>query len=251
MYLNSKKKIIDKKNVVILLILFLLSNQLFAQTTNFNTTVSQDTSESDSVKNQNNNVTFTLQYGLFLQADNTFNKYRSGNFAFSIFYLHKIAKWYSYGVDFSFNLSSFQITKKQADKTFPDTIVHNSENISISSLGIELFQRFNFFNKHRGKVFGKYIDMGIYGNIHLSSFYYYRNTYNRSVSNFFTKQNDVYFRSPDFLNRYDYGVIARIGMNWFSVFAKYRLSELMKPTYQKNYNYPELPNLTVGVKIIF
>ncbi len=245
-----------KKYILLLIIVFLSFNHSFSQITRFRSTINADTSETDLGKNKKNYVSFTMQYGMYFLADKTFKDFGSSNYAFSVFYQHKLADWYSYGFDFSFNFTGFQMTKKQEDKTFPDTIINNKESVSLTSFGVELYQRFNFFNKHRGEILGKYLDMGVYGNIHMSSTYYFRNIHDRHAANFFTKKNDVYFRSPDFLNKYDYGVTARIGINWFSVFARYRLSNLMKPAYQEyrlpdDYGYPELPNLQAGIKVFF
>lgn len=225
--------------------------QLTAQVQRFETTVSEDTTESDFGKNKKNGVTFVIQIGSFLQAEKTFKPYNSINYTMSVEYVHKVTEWYAYGFNFNFDGTSFAMSKKADDKSFPDTVIHHRENVSVSSLGIMLYQRFNFFNKHRGEIYGNYLDLGVYGNLHISSFYYYQDKNDLAESNFFSKKQDVYFRSPDFLNIYDYGAEARMGRNWFSVFARYRLSELMKASYKKDYNYPEMPNLVAGIRFVF
>jgi len=225
--------------------------QLSAQIQRFKTTVNNDTTESDFGKNKKNNVAFVFQMGSFLQADKTFRSYASTVVDLSLEYNHKIAEWYSYGFNFNFDMASFTMSKTPGDKIFPDTIIHHKENISITSLGIILYQRFNFFNKHRGEIYGNYLDLGIYGNIHIASFYYYQDKDSLSQSTFFSRKRDVYFRGLDFLNIYDYGVETRLGRNWFSIFACYRLSELMKPAYKKYPGYPDMPNLVTGIRIVF
>ncbi len=239
------------RKIYLLFILLATTTQLFAQTQRFETTVSNDTSETDFGKNKKNNVTFIMQMGAYILAEKTFRPYYSSFFDMSLEYNHKVSEWYSYGLDFSFDVSTFVISKTAGNKSFPDTIIHHKENVSISSLGLVLYQRFNFFNKHRGEIYGNYLDLGIYGNIHIVSSYYYQDKNNLASSNFFSGKQDVYFRSPDFLNVYDYGVTIRIGRNWFSLFARYRLSNLMKDVYKKDYSYPNLPNLAVGTRIVF
>ncbi len=237
---------------ILLLFVFLATvMQLSAQIQRFKTTVSEDTTESDFGKNKKNAVVFTMQIGSYMMSEKTFRPYYSTMFDMSLEYNHKVAEWYSYGFDFSFDVSSFVMSKTAGEKSFPDTIIHHKENVSVSSLGLVLYQRFNFFNKHRGEIYGNYLDLGVYGNIHIASFYYYQDKNNLSASTFFSKKQEVYFRGLDFLNIYDYGAEARLGRNWFSVFARYRLSELMKDIYKDYYDYPEMPNFVVGTRVVF
>ena len=44
---------------------------------------------------------------------------------------------------------------------------------------------------------------------------------------------------------FNYGVLARFGINRYVIYANYRLSDLFK----SSYNYAELPRLTLGVQI--
>lgn len=239
------------KKTLFLMVVLSISTQMFAQIKRFETTVSNDTSETDFGKNKKNNVSFTMQIGAYLMSKETFQPYHSTYFGVAIEYNHKVSEWYSYGFNFNFGSSGFVMSKKQADKTFPDTIIHDRENITITSLGGVLYQRFNFFNKHRGEILGNYLDLGIYGNLHVGSYYYYRDNEKSGRSNFFSKKQDVYYRGLDFIALSDYGAIVRLGRNWFSVFARYRLSELMKSSYKKDYAYPEMPNLSSGIRIVF
>ncbi len=239
------------KRILFLTVVLSMSTQLFAQVQRFKTTVSNDTSETDFGKNKKNNVSFTMQVGAYMLSEKAFQPYYSTYFGIAVEYNHKVAEWYSYGFDFNFGNSGFVMSKKQADKTFPDTIIHQRENITITSLGSVLYQRINFFNKHRGEILGNYLDIGVYGNLHVGSFYYYRDNEKIGLSNFFSKKQDVYYRGLDFITLGDYGAVVRLGRNWFSVFARYRLSELMKSSYKKDYAYPEMPNFITGIRVVF
>ena len=121
------------RNIFSFLIFGILTLNLPAQIQRFRTTVSEDTTESNFGKNKKDNVSFTMQVGTFILAEKTFRPYVSTVFDMSVEYAHKVSKWYSYGFDFNFDMASFIISKTQGDKTFPDTIIHHKENISVTS----------------------------------------------------------------------------------------------------------------------
>ena len=239
-----------KKKIFILFFL-MPTMSLFSQTIRFETEVKQDTAETNFGKNKKNNLSWGFQVGSYLNSEKTFQPYRSTVFTIGLSYNHKQAKWYSYGLNLNLDISSFVLSKTLGEKTFPDTIIHDKADISITSMGIVLYQRFNFFNKHRGKIYGNYLDIGIYGNLHLSSIYFYQDKEKTSSNNFFSKRQQHYYRGLNFLNAYDYGVEFVMGRNWLSVFFRYRLSQQMKISYIDNNNFPEMPNSIIGIRLLF
>ena len=168
----------------------------------------------------------------------------SGEFALGLRYKLKLTNFYAMGLDFGMNSTGFAV--KQSDgKTFPTNIKHKKENIQLSSLSLEYFNRINF--DRRGNKIGKFIDIGAYGFVNLNSWHYIQDVYD-TLSFGSSKKIEVKYFKPDYLNNYGYGASVRLGMDMFVLTARYRLSDLIKKTGSYE-GFPELPRMMVGIQI--
>ena len=52
-------------------------------------------------------------------------------------------------------------------------------------------------------------------------------------------------RKLNYLNELNYGVRARIGFSYWSIYGQYRMSNLLK----ENRGFGELPRLTIGIEV--
>src|SRR6185369_1637111 len=91
----------------------------------------------------------------------------------------------------------------------------------------------------RGNYLGYYFDLGIRGEWDHSIRHIIKNklpdgSYARSS-----------IKALPYVNRFNYHVVGRIGLNKILIYAAYRLSDLFK----SKYDYPELPRLTTGIEI--
>ena len=178
----------------------------------------------------------------FTRQSATVKKGASNLLFFGLRHKHKINDFWSVGYDFNFSTATYSISQN-SKKIFPSIGSHKKERLIVSALGLQLFTRINF--DRRGNKIGKYIDLGGYANWDFSNSH-------------FTKDKTVAADSSDariinvteqklkYLENYEYGVKARLGSNHLAICASYRISDLIKPSY--NY-YPELPKLSIGIEI--
>ncbi len=143
------------------------------------------------------------------------------------------------GYMLDFNTLSYRY--EQTDlKTFPDTFFHDDQSMGIASFGTGLFMRLNFDPK-RGNVLGRYIDAGGYVDWNFSRYVRTRD------HNDLDEVVKVRTSRLTFAERYQYGVYGAIGIGKFNIYARYRLSDLIKPPYSS----AETPRLHVGFGFAF
>jgi len=150
-------------------------------------------------------------------------KYRISNFL-SLGYL----------VDFNTYEYAYDQTEK---KDFPDTLIHKKQSIGVSSLDGGLYFRFNF-DTRRGNFIGHYLDAGAYAGYHISRSYSTTDeieAFDEISRNRITRLH--------LIERYQYGLYGAIGLNKFTIYGRYRLSDIIEWPYQS----AELPRLTVGI----
>lgn len=161
----------------------------------------------------------------------------STDLAFGIRKRHKISPLYSIGFEAEFERLSYKL-KQTNEKFFPDTILNYSQSLRNFSLGLGVFNRFNF-DPHRGNFLGTYLDLGIMGGW---DFGYYEYTRNKLPNG--TKEAKS-ISNLSYVNNLDAKVCARMGFSHGSIYTSYRLTKLFKTSY----NYPDLPRLVVGVEL--
>ena len=149
--------------------------------------------------------------------------WRSNVFDVGIRSLHRFFSFYSWGADFYYQYSNFELLQFNG-KIFPDSVNHYSEVLNFHQAGLDLFQRITFYR--RGNLMGVFIDLGIYAEYNLLVKYKERDKWD-NISNF-AKIRTVSYRDLNFVEPYHYGVKARLGYNRLNITAMYRLSNLIK-----------------------
>lgn len=155
-------------------------------------------------------------------------------------YKLKISDFYSLGCDIAYSIYNYRL-EDDDERTFPFEKHYKKEKIDLHSVSFGLYQRFNYIGRGgRGDYIGNFLDIGVYGNWSFSNRYLYKEKFNDNEQK---RKFTVY--SPDFINVLNYGVLARVGYNRYVVYARYRLSELIKT----DMGYSDLPPFTVGLQI--
>jgi len=147
---------------------------------------------------------------------------------------YRISGVLSFGYILDFNTFAYRFKQTDA-KTFPDTLEHEKQNISTTTLGLGLFLRFNFDPK-RGNYLGYFLDLGGYADWHLSR------TYKSKDEDAMDQIIHSRVAKLYFMEKYQYGLYATIGFNKINLYARYRMSDIFKAPFKS----AELPRLTVG-----
>jgi hypothetical protein len=179
-------------------------------------------SEADSIK---------INYGL------------SNNVSIGVRYKRKFSKVYALGYNVCFSANANNI-KQNKYKRFIDDSIHKQEKLLLTSISIELFNRFNFGK--RGNTIGKFIDLGAYGNLVARSTLYVKDEVKINGQNK-TTPIETSTRKLYFIEPFGYGVSMRFGINRYVITADYRLSNMFK----KSSGFQDLPRLYVGLQIGF
>lgn len=232
------------KTLVLLALAFIATN-LYGQEILLEQDVQKDTLQAKRGPNLKNYSHVYLGYGFVLgspQAIGSAIRYgNSTDFNVGFRYKRKITNFYALGFDLGYGLTSYNL-KQQEGKILPDTLFHESEKINFNHFGLMLYNRFNFGK--RGNIIGNFIDIAAYGNYDFSIKHIYTERYvNPNAAN--AHVTKVVNRRLIYTNPFNYGVQARLGFNRFVFYGSYRLSDQFK----KEFMYPELPRLIVGLQI--
>lgn len=174
------------------------------------------------------NDSLNIQYG------------RSFQLGYGYFYRYQAARFISFGYSTIVNLRSYRIDQKQP-KIFASGVSHEKENFYNIDFNVAPFMRLNLSGK-RGNHHGVYIDLSAYGSYNFITRHVYRSTAPFPFPNESVK---VVNRNLRYINRLEYGGIARFGYRNIILYGQYRLSNHFKSF--ENNTYPELPRLIVGI----
>lgn len=128
--------------------------------------------------------------------------------------------------------------KQEAAKVVPNNYQHRTEKIDFHSITTSLHLRINVGK--RGNYIGNFLELGGYGGYALVT----RHLTWDKLENSPAKTTKVVEKGLDYVNRLDYGLSGKIGHNHWSLFARYRLSDIFKDN-----KYPEMSKLTIGVDL--
>jgi hypothetical protein len=159
----------------------------------------------------------------------------SNGFRIGYMWKFRINNILSFGYLADFNTFNFRY-KQNAAKDFPDTLIHQSQSIGINTAGAGLFFRINF-DARRGNVMGHYIDLGAYADFNFSRYYKSKD------ENDFDEIVRTRISKLTFVEKYQYGLYAAIGLNRVTFFGRYRISDVFKSPYMS----AEPPRLNVGI----
>ena len=190
---------------------------------------------------------FYIGYGFFLDTQH-FGALEtvigsSTQLVFGFRHKTKINNHYAIGYDINYNTAGYLI-KQSPTKSFPTSINYKSERLLIRNFRLELYNRVNFGK--RGNKIGKFMDIGAFGEYGFANALIVKNKLPETNAFGSTKVKMVN-RNPNYVNKLNYGISARIGNNRVALYATYRLSEM----FIASYSYPETANLIVGVKVGF
>lgn len=160
------------------------------------------------------------------------NYLQSGSFGMGLKYKHKLTSWWSHGLDLAYHYQHFGIAQ-ESTKKFPDTEEYKKEKLAQHQLAGTYFWRFKL--GRAGNYLGKYLDLGGYGAWSFTNNHIYK-----------TDKIKVKNKQPDYMEEFEYGVMARIGVPRVSLYGKYRLSSLIKDQNNKSW---ELPAFTIGLEL--
>jgi hypothetical protein len=154
----------------------------------------------------------------------------------------KLNNVFSWGIENMLDYKSFRI-KQIDDKTFGGDVIHKKEAFIVLSYELLFFTRINFDPK-RGDHLGKYIDLGAFGGYNFLR----RHKVVDTVNTQYGFERGKYIMSDlKYVEKFNYGLTARIGWWGLSLYCNYRLSDLFKP-YQ-SIDYQELPRYEAGINI--
>jgi len=219
----------------------LLTSSLFAQDVLLKQDVAADSVKTKFGPNRSHYRHFYVGYGLIIgepdKAGSAVN-YGSNTFTIGFRFKQKVCNLYSVGFNIAYTSYTYRL-KQDSNKTVPNSMLHDKEHLSINTVGVGLYNRFNF--GRRGDRIGKFVDLGVhadwvFGGKHFTS----------------DKQDngniiETTIKRLKYFNNYQYGAFVNIGFNRYVFTAVYRLSDL----FEKSYTYSELPRLTVGIQIGF
>lgn len=205
--------------------------------------VNKDTSEGDFGPNRKHYWQRIVQLGFhFGETDSSGSDIvlgKSFEVLTGIRYKRQFGAFYALGWEWDVSFSNYRIAQTD-EKVFGGQITHKKEKLAMVKTGMSVYQRFNFAFK-RGNHLGKYLDLGVYADAQFFRRYIVSDAIDPAYG--FGKHRTA-LGKISWMNNINYGVEARIGVSFFYVFGKYRLSEMFKRL--PSFPYPELPRFTVG-----
>ncbi len=242
------------KRVIILSMILLVGITTYSQRILLEETVHSDTIEDRWGKNLRHYGHFYFGFGFAASpAEKGAEVMYGHSMSYDIGYRYKfkICNYYALGADLSFSGYSYRLKQDTETKLLPDNIVHDRERFEAAGFKMEIYQRFNFGK--RGNHIGNYLDLGAFGNLFVYTRHYTMDKNHESAPH--VKRLEIFETGLEYMDNFEYGLSARVGTGMWSVFAKYRLSDLFLDTESLEHptttleKYPELPALQIGIEI--
>ncbi len=161
-------------------------------------------------------------------------------------YKLKITRWLALGAGINYTNEIFNI-KQNENKVVPDTILHSKEKLRSNNFGPDAFIRFNFGK--RGNIIGRFIDLGAYCNWPVSIEHMYEDNLDQNTSSTRAGLGRVILSKLNYVERFQYGLKARIGINRFVLTGTYRLNEFLTQDYKNEVGNYSFPKLAIGIEI--
>lgn len=247
--MESNIKALIKKQIMKNFILFLFSTFLFtniqSQNVLLDEEIKDETPPSTYGPNQKKYAHFYIAYGVPVgpsESDSVaVNTFRSFEYIIGYRYKLKISSFYAIGFDLNFNSKVYNV-KQDSFKLFPNKTIHNKEKLQMRSLGIDIYNRFNFGK--RGDILGNYLDVGAYLDWTPNPTYITYDKY--SIVNAVGASNTRQLhKGLVYVNPINYGLLGRIGFGKFLIYGSYRLSDI----FYKQFIYTEFPRIIAGIQM--
>jgi len=166
----------------------------------------------------------------------------SGLYVIGVRYKRKLTNWLAMGASLNVSSVNYRLKQDSLTKILPNNIIHKKENIHLNSLNLEPYIRINFGK--RGNTLGTFIDVGGYGEWVYGSRHSTRDKHEVANSSGASITESDH-KGLVWLEPFNYGASLRIGWKQFSLYGRYRFSNMIK----SNSVYPELPRLFVGFEL--
>ena len=239
--------------IFVFIVAFLSSISVFAQEVLLDETV-QDvtTNTSDFGPNLKKYRHFYFDWGMPISKSEgqgaELQAFKSSEFELGLRFKRKISKTYSVGWAIYYNNLIYRLKQDGSYKLVPNKIEHQKESLRFNSLGLEFYNRLNF--GRRGNSIGKFIDFGAYCNWAFSIRHIYTDPVNPSNTiNYQASDQKVIITGLDYVNHFNYGLRARMGVNRYVLVAEYRLSNHLNGRYHNSQINAELPRLSLALQI--
>lgn len=136
--------------------------------------------------------------------------------------------------------SNFKISQPPG-KNFPDTVLHESQSISLNGLFGGLFVRFRL--GQRGDYLGNYIDTGLTAQTSLLNYLVTKDAFDSADQKPYLIEKTTKSALKN-INIFTYKASLRVGFDRLSLLASYRLSRLLNGVSAK-----DLPDFEIGIEI--
>jgi hypothetical protein len=236
---------------ILLSVFILLATNLFSQTVLLHQDIRKlDFQMPSSGPNYKNFHQLYLNY-LFIIPMNEDNEVetntgKSGVFTIGWRYKRKLSEWFAIGTGLSYANSQYSI-KQYPGKQIPNNIEHDKEKLKYNNINLELYIRFNFGK--RGNIIGKFIDLGAYGSYAITIKHFYEDNSNKNNPPAYAGKIKVNEKDLNYVNRLNYGLIARMGVNRWVISVSYRLSDLLTDDYKTMVGAFYFPKLAIGLEL--
>ncbi|HRE74118.1 MAG TPA: hypothetical protein PK637_00200 [Flavobacteriales bacterium] len=152
----------------------------------------------------------------------------------------QMGSFFAIGRDLSLNFRSFSI-KQNDSKTFGGIAQHKAERLFNINGNLLIYTRYNFKPK-RGNQLGKYLDLAGYVEYAMITRHVVTDKLDEALGGNTIKS---YYRGLPYLNKWNYGVTARLGFRHMLLFCQYRFSDMFNRSPQ--FPYQELPRFCAGI----
>lgn len=163
---------------------------------------------------------------------------RSHEFGFGWLKKRKLSNTFSIGFDFAFSYKNYHI-KDTSYYALPPGSTLIKERLYTRNLQFKPWLRINI-GKH-GNTLGKYVDLGAFGEWSFTRTHYFKFENPKGTPEGVT--GEYLLKKHDWFLPFNYGAMLRIGINKWSLFGMYRLSDMFK----QNTFFKEMPRITAGI----
>ena len=236
------------KYLLVVISFGMIFSAMSAQKVVFSTTVAHDTT--DNVKPPTHTLRLFVEGSAMISttpSESQMAKQVSGmNFNIGLTYNHRYIPQAAYGFELAMKTRKYNMLK-DSSKIFPDSILHEKEYLLVSGFEVVAYHRFYFFLKRHKNAQGPVFDIGVFGHWNGSSYHYTKDKNAESSMYGYTTAMQYH---PKYIHAFDAGGMVRFGINHYLIFAQYRLTDLLEPSYRKApYNFTSLSRLEVGIRL--
>ena len=222
----------------ILLILLFSNLSVFAQKQIIHQNLKQDTLKVNKGPNGQRFSHTYLIVGGIVPDSKIIDAARSHEFGIGWLKKRKINNVISLGFDFAFSYRNYRIVDTSYYALPPGSTLQK-ERLYTRNFQLKPWVRINI-GKH-GNTLGKYIDLGAFGEWSFARTHYYKFENPKGTPE--GVKGEYLLKKHDWFLPFNYGAMVRIGMNKWSLFGMYRVSDMFK----QNVFFKEMPRITAGV----